>query len=114
MEAMPETIKGEQLTVTAQVLGGSLVAYDVLAKESGNKIMRTRFSDLNAFHTKLLKEVPSFKGVLPAKTFSRKTSADFVESRRKGIEAYLRLAATNGLTRKSSALRSFLPAWYVE
>jgi hypothetical protein len=95
--------------------GTSFVTYIIHSSADGTSLKTTRYSELDALHTSLVKEVPGFRGRLPAKSFrgafreSRRTSADFVESRRAAIEAYLRLAAADDLVCESNAWTSFFP-----
>merc|ERR1719456_509010 len=98
----------ESLVVLARAIEGtSLVTYTILPKEDGTPLKVSRFSQLDALHKQLIKQVPTFRGRLPAKTMTRHTSVEFVESRRKGIESYLRFAAGDNLVRSSIAWTSF-------
>jgi hypothetical protein len=96
------------LVVTAQI-GESVVTYTITS-EDGTPLKVIRFSQLDAFHANLIKEVPGFRGRLPPKTMTRRTSADFVEARRKGIEEYLNLVASDDLTSNSNAWKSVFPS----
>jgi hypothetical protein len=103
------------LVVTASIApGASLVTYSISSSEDGTLLKVARFNELEALHMMLIKEVPTFGGRLPRKTWMHHTSADFVESRRKDIETYLRLAATNESTRRSTAWICFYPKRDVE
>jgi hypothetical protein len=98
------------LTVTAAVVGRS-VNYTIQASEpltDRTGVKTARFSELHNLHKSLAAEVPSFPGVFPSKTWGRKTSAAFVESRRKDLELYLRLVATHHAAKESISWVAFI------
>lgn len=83
--------------VLAAAVDGRSVWYTVHPSSTDRKtVLKTaRFSELYSLHESLKVEVPKFPGVFPSKTWGRKTSVAFVESRRKDLELYLRLVATH-------------------
>jgi hypothetical protein len=91
------------------------VWYTIQLHDSDKTDIKTaRFSELHSLHKRLKVEVPSFPGRFPscrqtyAKTWSRKKSAAFVESRRKDIELYLQLVATHSSSNASQAWLAFI------
>lgn len=99
--------------VTASVAVSSTIShvgvrYIIHPSESDSHEIKTiRFSELDRLHALLTKQVPWFYARLPPKTLMRRTTADFVESRRAAIEVYLRTAATHKVANASIAWREF-------
>ena len=68
----------------------------------------TRYSELHVLQKALKREAPAFRATLPAKTLRRQTSPEFVERRRREIEAYLQLCLANEYVVNADAWRIFL------
>lgn len=93
------------VTLTISHVG---VRYIIHPSESdSHEIKSIRFSELDRLHRQLTKQVPWFYARLPPKTLMRRTTADFVESRRAAIEVYLRTVATHKVANASVAWREF-------
>jgi len=96
------------LVVTAAPQG-SVVWYTIHPSASDTAQFTTfRFSELDEMHGRLSKEVPTFPGRLPPKTLKKNTKPNFIETRRKAIEVYLRLVSTDRMARASTAWHQFL------
>jgi len=95
--------------VTAAVDGKS-VWYTIQQNSTDKTAVKTaRFSEMHTLHKRLMKEVPSFPGRFPSKTWGKrgKTSPAFVENRRKDLELYLRLVASHRVSAISKAWLAF-------
>jgi len=102
-----EGVLTSDLTVSAAT-HGTVVWYTIHPSDSDRTEIKTiRFSELDEMHGRLSKEVPTFPGRLPPKTLKRNANPNFVETRRKAVEVYLRLASTNEMARVSTAWHSF-------
>lgn len=97
---------------------GSHVYYDIFSGDSEEILIKeTRLAELELLDRAIHKEVPDFEGNLPwnndgkelyqrvQRSQAQKTSFD--ESRRAGIELYMRMIATKQAAIGSDALRSF-------
>lgn len=95
--------------VVAKQVRGNTVWYTVCTSDNGTtKVKTIRFSELVDLHKSLLREVPSLPCRLPRKTLTHKTSDAFVESRRQGIQMYLRTVASHALANKTETWQTFM------
>ena len=97
-----------ELVVQPAVYGRD-VFYKIFQTENDKEPVKvTRYSELNALQKALKREKPDFRATFPAKTLRRQTSPEFVESRRRDIEAYLQLCVANEYVVSADAWRIFM------
>merc|ERR1711904_546503 len=98
----------KEVTVQARVV--RRVGYYDVYQGKARILKSTRYSELSRFHQDVMKEVPEFQGQLPRKTFLRHTNADFVESRRVDLQAYLRGITMDSRVSRTKVFESFFQA----
>jgi len=87
---------------------GKSVFYDIFADANVTSPLKTtRFSEIAQLQASVTREVPSFRGRLPAKTFGRNTSPAFIESRRVELQQYFVAIAGNNAVCHSDALQKY-------
>ena len=90
---------------------GKYIAYAIsitVENESTKKLYR-RFRNFNLLHKSLKKELPSFSYSMPPKrSFKLKLDTEFVESRRRMLDRYLRKLANDAEVRNSFEFQDFL------
>jgi hypothetical protein len=104
--SLPVASPTRSLVVKA-VTQHDVVMYEVMEDSSPDSrvLKSTRYSELSELHSLIKQEIPDFPGKLPWKTLRYNSDSAFIETRRAGIEVYLREAAEHA--RHSIAFREF-------